>query len=232
METLRSRMTAISATAAVAVAAVMMSAASTSAASAQTLDGPSSSPHWSERSTEEYNSEQHELSRYLAEHGVPNTVEFDQEGRENVRFDETDPAAWSAVDTFYDTKYPPSTQEILDSNISAIALAAFMTGKGIAARVVENDGSLARVEYDETDTAALDAVSDFAWATAPLPQAEIDATNAEAVDLVNAITTAGGTATLNTDRHGLQSVDTNWEDQAVQEATMAFWDTHPGPMVG
>lgn len=219
----RYRNTLITTAAVVALAAPVL----TGAAAFATPEEPAAVT-WSERTPAEYSAEQQELSSFLNERGIKTTVAEDG----SAMFDETNEAGWEAVNEFYDTKYPATQESVDASKKEAAELSAYLTARGIKATVVEADGGLASVEYDLADGVAVAAVEDFAWEKNPLPADVLEASNAEAAKMVEFLVSQGATATLATDRHGVNSVETDWNDQKVQDAAAKFWDKNPGPLVG
>lgn len=218
--------TLISTAAVTALALPAIGATAAMAAPADTSDTAAVS--WSERNTQEYTVEQQELAAFLSERGFTATIGEDG----SAMFDETNADAWETVNDFYDAEYPPTQADIDRSQADATELADYLTKHGITATVVVEDGTLAYVDYDPASQAALDAVEDFAWSKNPLPQDVIDEMNAETAKMAEFLTSRGVSATLTTDRHGVQEVEADWGDQAVLDAAMAYWADNPGILVG
>lgn len=116
-----------------------------------------------------------------------------------------------------------------EMNAEQEELSAYLTARGIANTMHTENGS-SWVEYDYEDAAAQTAVEDFYWDKHPMPQEVIDQINADANELVAYLTGRGFTATVVTDRHGLQTAEFDWADQATSDAVADFyWEKSPIP---
>lgn len=186
------------------------------------------------RTTAEFNVEQQELSKFLTDRNIENTLQPEESDSSlvNAVFDVENAAAWDAVNAFYDQKYPASPESATGTAAEAQRLVDYLIGKGFAASVQVDGNGLSYASYDGENQATSDAVEDFWWEASPLPQDVIDADNAESTKFVEFLKAKGIEATLTADRHGVLMVGLNWDDQATHQAAMEYYAENPGILVG
>jgi hypothetical protein len=113
---------------------------------------------------------------------------------------------------------------IAETNQDAARLAEFLKSKGIAFTMHE-DPTGNWVETTPGDNSASDAIEDFYWQSHPTPQSEIDAQNAEAQEIVAHLQSRGISASITTDRHGMQSYNYDVDNPRVDDAMDDYWWT-------
>ncbi len=169
------------------------------------------------------NAQAESLVAYLNAHGVAATLTTDRHGLESAEYSWDDQAAIDAADDYYYSLYPMAQADIDSNNADAEALVAYLTGHGVTATLTTDRHGLESAEYSWDDEATSNAVDDYYWSLYPMAQADIDSNNADAEALVAYMADHGVTATLVTDRHGLESAEYDWNDQAANDAANDFY---------
>lgn len=182
----------------------------------------------------ESNAEQDQLAAYLTAHGIAFTIEQDGTGQDGtgegapwrwVVVDDADQAANDAVDDFYWSLYPVAQDEIDAENADTDALAAYLRDHGIAVTSSTDRHGFHITDWNYDDPAAETVVEDFYWEQYPTSPEEIAAINAEAEGEVAYLTANGFAASIETDRHGIESSVYDYEDEAIWNALDAYWST-------
>lgn len=177
----------------------------------------------------ESNAEQDQLAAYLDDQGIAYTVEqsSDEDGSSWrwVDVDYSDQAASDAVDDFYWSLYPVAQSDIDAANADTDALGAYLEAHGIAVSTSTDRHGFHTVEWNVDDPAAENAVEDFYWALYPTSPEDIAAINTEAEAEVAYLTANGFTASIETDRHGIESSVFDYDDDAVWAALDTYWST-------
>ena len=109
----------------------------------------------------------------------------------------------------------PDPAAIAEDNKVADELAGYLQAHDIPFTATTDEAGYRWIDVGE-DEASTNAVDDFYWERAPMSAAEIAGANAATQALATQITAAGGQATVNTDRHGLMDIDTDWSSPVIE----------------
>ena len=172
----------------------------------------------------ESNAQQDQLAAYLVGRGIADTVVQDGDSHW-VDVDYLDQSASDAVDDFYWSLYPVAQAEIDAENTTTDALATYLTDHGIAVTTSTDRHGYHSVDWNYDDPAAEMAVEDFYWDQYPTSAADIASINAGAEAEVAYLTNKGFTATIETDRHGIESSIYDGNNDAIWTALGTYWST-------
>ncbi|MCU1400012.1 MAG: hypothetical protein JWN62_3121 [Acidimicrobiales bacterium] len=181
----------------------------------------------------ESNAEQDQLAAYLDAHGIAYTIETDEgatpaETSHWVDVDYTDQAASDTVDDFYWSLYPTSQADIDAYNAETDSLVSYFQAHGVDVTVTTDRHGYRDAEWNYDDANAESVYEDYEWDQYPTSPEDIASMNAD-TEAENAYLVAHGfTATITTDKHGIETDVYDENDDAVWTALDDYWSTQYG----